>query len=111
MAQECPQCGLFHPSIVSRCDCGYDLVTRLNRLKEIHRYCSEHRQQVKNSARCGCLYCGAIFPSTEIDLWVGGQDGVGEDGTTAFCPRCGIDSVLPDNIPGVELTPELLNEM
>ena len=28
MAQECPQCGLLNPSTATRCDCGYDLVTR-----------------------------------------------------------------------------------
>jgi hypothetical protein len=32
-------------------------------------------------------------------------------GTTAICPRCGIDSVLPDNTPGVPLNTELLTAM
>ena len=28
MAQDCPQCGLVNPSTATRCDCGYDLLTR-----------------------------------------------------------------------------------
>ncbi len=29
MANECPQCGLINPPDARRCDCGYDLATRL----------------------------------------------------------------------------------
>jgi hypothetical protein len=89
-------------------------MTDVNKLKEVQRYCSQHREQVRNSALCGCFYCGVNFPSTEIDFWIGAPDGGldnGENGTTALCPRCGIDSVLPDSILGAGLSPELLDEM
>jgi hypothetical protein len=34
-----------------------------------------------------------------------------ERGVTGLCPRCGIDAVLPDNVPGAPLTAELLAVM
>lgn len=82
-------------------------------LKEVHRYSARHRHMLERAALCGCFYCGAIFPSAEIDLWCDdAEEGVsGTRGTTALCPRCGIDSVLPDNIPGVPLNVELLTAM
>jgi hypothetical protein len=43
------------------------------------------------AAICGCYYCLATFPSGDIHEWR-------DDSQTAVCPRCGIDSVLPDEI-------------
>jgi len=34
-----------------------------------------------------------------------------EWGQTAVCPRCGIDAVLPDSVPGAPLTLTLLSDM
>ena len=56
-----------------------------------HRRSSNHREQILASAICGCFYCCETFAPTEIEEWVDELDGVG---TTALCPRCGIDSVL-----------------
>jgi hypothetical protein len=28
-----------------------------------------------------------------------------------LCPRCGIDSLLPDDVPGAALSPDLLEAM
>jgi hypothetical protein len=82
-------------------------------LKEVHHYSSRHRHLVERAARCGCFYCGAMFPSHEVETWCDDpEEGVSATaGTTAICPRCGIDSVLPDNIPGVRLSMELLTAM
>ena len=82
-------------------------------LKEVHHYCAGHRHMIERAASCGCFYCGAIFEAKEVALWCDDpEQGVSETaGTTAICPRCGIDSVLPDNIPGVTLNPELLEAM
>jgi hypothetical protein len=67
---------------------------------------------IDRATTCGCFYCGAIFPSREIDTWCDDpEDGVSTAGTTALCPRCGIDSVLPDNMPGIVLNAELLTAM
>jgi hypothetical protein len=82
-------------------------------LKEVHHYSAGHRHMIERADVCGCFYCGAIFPSREIDTWCDDpEDGVSPTaGTTALCPRCGIDSVLPDNIPGIVLNAELLAAM
>ena len=46
-----------------------------------------NREQVMQSAACGCFHCLASFPGSEVHEWLDG-------GQTAVCPRCGIDSVL-----------------
>ena len=35
-----------------------------------HRHSSGHREEVLSSDRCGCFYCTAIFPPTDIVDWV-----------------------------------------
>lgn len=86
-------------------------------LRSIHRYSSRHRDRVKTSSQCGCFYCESMFASTQISDWIDPPDGhefVDDDfdvGVTALCPRCGIDSVLPDNISGVVVDPDLLRAM
>ena len=82
--------------------------------ESLHRFSSRNRDALETSARAGCFYCCAIFDPREIKDWVDGRQvetGSLDDGITALCPRCGIDSVLPDTIPGTSLTPELLAEM
>jgi len=49
---------------------------------------TRNRDRVGAAASCGCFHCRSIFASDEIRQWV-------DDGQTALCPRCGIDSVLP----------------
>ena len=46
-----------------------------------------NRARVMQTSECGCFYCLATFPSTDVRDWC-------DDGETALCPRCGIDSVL-----------------
>lgn len=57
-----------------------------------HRCSSRHRDEITESEICGCFYCLAIYPPSEIQEWVD-QDEKGI-GTTALCPKCGIDSVI-----------------
>ena len=54
-----------------------------------HRHSMEHRAEVLASARCGCFHCGRTFAPAAIMDWV-------DDGQTALCPKCGIDSVIGD---------------
>jgi hypothetical protein len=56
-----------------------------------HRHCGQHRDEILASSECGCFYCCAIFPTSEIEEWVDDWDGIGQ---TAICPRCGIDAVI-----------------
>jgi hypothetical protein len=79
----------------------------------LHRYSSNNRELLSKSDLAGCFYCGSIFSPREIQDWVDGkqvESGDLEDGVTALCPRCGIDSVLPATA-AITLTEELLTEM
>jgi hypothetical protein len=81
--------------------------------ESIHKFCSRNRELLSRSDRAGCFYCQELFDPTEILDWVDGRQvetGDTADGTTALCPRCGIDSVLPSAAP-IVLTKELLAEM
>jgi len=55
---------------------------------EAHRACSKHRDALATAERCGCFHCCAEFDPAAITEWV-------DAGTTALCPRCGIDAVIP----------------
>ncbi len=80
-------------------------------LKQIHGECGWHEQAVMNSKYCGCFYCLEIFPPTEIVEWIEEpEDCPRGPGKTALCPKCDIDSVLPEN-ENYEITTELLTRM
>ena len=72
-----------------------------------HRHSIRHREALLASERCGCFYCGAIFPPADIKDWTDDWEGVGQ---TARCPRCGIDSVIGSEA-GYPVTPEFLAAM
>jgi len=76
-------------------------------LESAHRSSSGHRAEVLSSELCGSFYCCQTFRAAEIEDWV---DEVDDVGTTALCPRCGIDTVIGSG-SGVALTPEFLREM
>ena len=57
--------------------------------ERIARGSFRNRAQIAAAPACGCYYCLATFPSDEVQTWV-------DDGCTALCPRCSIDSVLPN---------------
>jgi hypothetical protein len=68
-----------------------------------HARCSLHRAEILRSESCACFYCFASFPPAEIQEWV-------DEGETALCPRCGIDSVL-GSASGLPLDENLLRSM
>jgi len=73
-------------------------------LRSVHRYSFKNRVLIAQSMMCGCFYCLATFSPGEIEEWTDGPLYYSEEyGQTALCPKCGIDSVLPENIPGVQL--------
>ena len=72
-------------------------------VRDAHEHCSRHRAEILRSVSCGCFYCLETFGPNEIDEWID------EEGT-AFCPRCGIDSVI-GSASGFVLTQEFLKEM
>jgi len=52
-----------------------------------HKFSSNHRHQLQESAICGCFYCLAIYPPSQIKEWTDEVDRIGQ---AALCPRCGI---------------------
>ena len=74
--------------------------------EQAYRHSSKHRDEVLNSKACGCFHCLSIFTPDLIDHWTDLLDGIGQ---TAFCPSCGIDSVIGDR--DVPFTKPLLEEM
>lgn len=72
-------------------------------LKAIHKRCSKHRDEIATTDTCGCFYCQKLFHPREIKEWTDQQ-------TTAICPHCGIDSVLPST-KDLTVTAELLAAM
>jgi hypothetical protein len=72
-----------------------------------HGHSIRHRDEVMASEFCGCFYCCAIFPPSEIKKWTDESASVGQ---TALCPQCGIDSVIGSE-SGYPFTPEFLASM
>jgi hypothetical protein len=50
-----------------------------------HSFASIHLPLI---GRCGCFYCEKTFDATEVVEWLDFE-------TTATCPHCRMDSVLP----------------
>lgn len=72
-------------------------------IRQAHRHCSQHREEILASDQCGCFYCCAIYPPAEIVTWI-------DNNQTALCPRCGIDSVIGSR-SGYPITRQFLREM
>lgn len=72
-------------------------------LKEAHKASSHHRKLVQASEQCGCFHCLSVFKSGQVREWT-------DQGETALCPDCGIDSVLPA-AAGYALSQEFLKAM
>lgn len=62
------------------------MITNQNNLKTIHLLSKHNKQQLKNTP-CGCFYCKVIFSGNEVNKFI--------DNTSACCPYCSTDSVLP----------------
>ena len=80
---------------------------------EAHKHCRNHRQEVLSSKVCGCFYCQEMFHPDEIIDWVDppkGETVTNENGETALCPKCTIDSVIGD-ASGYMITYLLLENM
>jgi hypothetical protein len=69
-----------------------------------HKLSINHRRLIGKDVVCGCFFCCARFDGGEIDAWTG------KPGEAALCPRCGIDSVLPE-AGELEVTKVLLRKI
>ena len=60
-------------------------------LKRLHTYSSHNRNLVLMANRCCCFCCQRSMDSREIQHYT-------NNGQTALCPKCGIDSIIPDSV-------------
>ena len=58
-------------------------------MKNLHNLCREHKEIVLASRVSGCFHCKTSFNPTRIVEWVGSE------ASTALCPNCKINAVLP----------------
>lgn len=72
-----------------------DAAARHERLIALHRLSRHHLGDIRASNQCSCFSCLARFAPDEITHWTDRQWN-DDPRATAFCPRCGADSVLPD---------------
>ena len=49
----------------------------------------KNREQITESVQCGCYFCLEVFDGSEVTEWL-------DHGQTALCPRCGVDSLIPN---------------
>ena len=68
-----------------------------------HTHTALNRRELESSTKCGCFSCGAIYHPTEITAWA-------DNGQTAICPKCEVDSVIAEQ-DGIKITKEFLQEM
>jgi len=49
---------------------------------------SGHRMLLEHASVCGCYHCCDTFDQSKIKEWIDRE-------TTALCPMCGVDAVIP----------------
>jgi len=67
------------------------------------KHAVQHRREVLHSDVCGCFHCLALFEPSTIRNWI-------DDGQTALCPHCGMDSVVGAE-SGFDVRGEFLSAM
>lgn len=72
-------------------------------LRRAHKHSIRHHEELSRSATCGCFYCLDIFDYDDIAEWT-------DDGNTALCPDCSIDSVIGSE-SGFPITKDFLSAM
>ena len=60
------------------------------KIKEASKYSINNMSELEKSKTAGCYYCMSIIEPSKITETT-------DDGKTAICPNCGIDSVLPES--------------
>lgn len=74
-----------------------------SQLQRLHTYATHNRELIETSDKCYCFYCKSIIDSSEIKDYI-------DNGQTALCPKCGIDSIIPDGIEE-DVNEEIVDEM
>ena len=58
-------------------------------LEAAHKQSMPNRESLRKSTRFGCFFCLHVQDVSAIQEW-------GDNGNTALCPNCKIDSVIGD---------------
>ncbi len=83
---------------------GNELSTPVN---TYFKYTTLNRKHILKSTECACIYCFSRFAPDEIEEYCYDRDKNGNVlPDTALCPKCGIDSVVPNK--RIKYTDELL---
>lgn len=72
-------------------------------LIDAHRHTMRNRAEIEASNMCACFDCGKTFPSCVVTAFI-------DDGQTAMCPHCGMDTVIGD-ASGISLDENFLKAM
>ncbi len=87
--------------------------------REAHKFCTNHSDKLKKDSSCGCFHCLAIFSPDKIERWMRDKKKVGkgsiemwrcDEQLTAFCPYCGVDSVIGES-SGFPISKSFLRRM
>lgn len=60
-------------------------------MKKLHVYSSNNKKLINSSNKCYCFYCKNTINKEDIKKYI-------DDDKTAMCPKCDIDSIIPDSI-------------
>ena len=71
--------------------------------KKAHVHCTRNRDMLEADTECGCFHCLRVYDPAQIQKWI-------DNGQTALCPHCGVDSVLGKGA-GYPLTDAFLKGM
>lgn len=66
-------------------------------IQEAPKMSMKNKNSIQASVFCGCYSCLNIFNPSEITQWT-------DNSQTAICPKCNVDSVLP------QINPELTHD-
>jgi hypothetical protein len=84
-----------------------------NYLKAAHKASRQNKGLLSNSKVCGCFHCLRVFDPILISFWVDQPENdpqLSKLISTAMCPYCDIDSVIPD-VSGFPLSKAFLYRM
>jgi hypothetical protein len=58
-----------------------------SKLEALHKKCINNKSNIDDETVCGCFYCETIFQGDQVSNYI-------DEGQTALCPNCNIDSVI-----------------
>lgn len=82
---------------------GQELFELMDKMSPFHALSYNNKEALSQSDRCGCFWCCEIYSPQKIKEWT-------DEGLTAICPQCSIDSIIAET-PELPLNEEFLENM